>query len=175
MQPRSCSRPRATPGSSKGQELDRFLCDAFCAASSSRLRSAYRSFVENQLPIEDRGLLRLSQAHRGVGPGVLVIRAVGTGTQRRPRGDRADAACGLIALGTILGAAIVDIGLILIQAIQRLRQKNASPFAPAEDLETGEQFPSSSCGSCFWGAGAGGWWAVRCCISRCFSWSWRCC
>ena len=39
----------------------------------------------------------------------------------------------IIALGMILGAAIVDIGLILIQAAKRLRQKNSGPAMPAED------------------------------------------
>jgi len=38
----------------------------------------------------------------------------------------------IIALGTILGAAIVDIGLILIQAVRRFRQPNA-PAPPTED------------------------------------------
>jgi len=38
----------------------------------------------------------------------------------------------IIALGTILGAAIVDVGLILIQAVQRLRQPNAAA-PPTED------------------------------------------
>jgi uncharacterized oligopeptide transporter (OPT) family protein len=39
----------------------------------------------------------------------------------------------IIALGTILGAAILDITLILIEAARRYRQKNAEPVNPAED------------------------------------------
>jgi hypothetical protein len=38
----------------------------------------------------------------------------------------------IIALGTILGAAMVDVGLILIQAVQRLRQPNVAA-QPTED------------------------------------------
>jgi uncharacterized oligopeptide transporter (OPT) family protein len=34
----------------------------------------------------------------------------------------------IIALGTILGAAIVDITLILVQAVRRFREKNAAPM-----------------------------------------------
>jgi uncharacterized oligopeptide transporter (OPT) family protein len=39
----------------------------------------------------------------------------------------------IIALGTILGAAIVDISLILFQALQQFRARKGQPVAPAED------------------------------------------
>lgn len=39
----------------------------------------------------------------------------------------------LISLGAILGAAILDIALILIQAVRRYQQQIAAPAAPAED------------------------------------------
>ena len=39
----------------------------------------------------------------------------------------------IIALGTILGAAIVDISLILIEAVKKLTAKKAAPAAPVED------------------------------------------
>ncbi len=39
----------------------------------------------------------------------------------------------IIALGTILGAAILDLALILIQAARRFRQRSAEPARPAED------------------------------------------
>ena len=39
----------------------------------------------------------------------------------------------IIALGTILGAAILDITLILIEAARRYRQKSTEPVKPAED------------------------------------------
>ena len=39
----------------------------------------------------------------------------------------------IIALGMILGAAIVDIVLILFQAVRRLREKTTAPAPPAED------------------------------------------
>ena len=39
----------------------------------------------------------------------------------------------ILALGTILGAAIVDISLILIQAINRLREPATAPAQPQED------------------------------------------
>ena len=39
----------------------------------------------------------------------------------------------IIALGMILGAAILDIGLILLEAARRLRRKQAPAAAPAED------------------------------------------
>jgi MFS family permease len=39
----------------------------------------------------------------------------------------------IIALGTILGAAILDLALILIQAARRFRQQSDEPAKPAED------------------------------------------
>lgn len=39
----------------------------------------------------------------------------------------------IIALGTILGAAIVDIGLILVQAVQQFRKQHTTAAVPAED------------------------------------------
>jgi uncharacterized oligopeptide transporter (OPT) family protein len=39
----------------------------------------------------------------------------------------------IISLGTILGAAILDLALILIQAGRRFQQKSAEPVKPAED------------------------------------------
>ena len=39
----------------------------------------------------------------------------------------------IIALGTILGAAIVDITVIAVQAIRRFREKHTTAVAPAED------------------------------------------
>ena len=39
----------------------------------------------------------------------------------------------IISLGTILGAAILDITLLLIQAVHRFRQQNATPAKPEED------------------------------------------
>src|SRR6185295_2930058 len=39
----------------------------------------------------------------------------------------------IIALGTILGAAIVDVGLIMIQAVKKLRQGTARESKPEED------------------------------------------
>jgi uncharacterized oligopeptide transporter (OPT) family protein len=39
----------------------------------------------------------------------------------------------IISLGTILGAAILDLALILIQAARRFQQKTAEPAKPAED------------------------------------------
>lgn len=39
----------------------------------------------------------------------------------------------IIALGTILGAAIVDLSMILYQAVRRFKEKAAAPAAPAED------------------------------------------
>jgi uncharacterized oligopeptide transporter (OPT) family protein len=38
----------------------------------------------------------------------------------------------IISLGTILGAAIVDICLILVQAVRRFKEKNAAPAEPAD-------------------------------------------
>ena len=56
----------------------------------------------------------------------------------------------IIALGTILGAALVDVGLILIQAVQRLRQPNA----PAQANEDWKRVNSFRLGLwvIFWGA-----------------------
>jgi uncharacterized oligopeptide transporter (OPT) family protein len=39
----------------------------------------------------------------------------------------------IIALGTILGAAIIDIGLILVQAVQQFRKQHTTAAVPAED------------------------------------------
>jgi hypothetical protein len=39
----------------------------------------------------------------------------------------------IISLGTILGAAILDIALLLIQAVKRFRQQSAEPVKPQED------------------------------------------
>lgn len=39
----------------------------------------------------------------------------------------------IIALGTILGAAVLDLALILVQAARRFRQKSTEPAKPAED------------------------------------------
>jgi hypothetical protein len=39
----------------------------------------------------------------------------------------------IIALGTILGAAVVDIGLILVEAVKRLGGSNVQPVKPVED------------------------------------------
>ena len=39
----------------------------------------------------------------------------------------------IISLGTILGAAILDITLLLIQAVKRFRQQSAQPAKPEED------------------------------------------
>jgi uncharacterized oligopeptide transporter (OPT) family protein len=58
----------------------------------------------------------------------------------------------IIALGMILGAAIVDIGLILIQAAKRLRQKNSGPAMPAEDWKRVNTF-RLVLWVVFWGAG----------------------
>jgi len=38
----------------------------------------------------------------------------------------------IISLGTILGAAMVDICLILVQAVRRFKEKNAAPSEPAD-------------------------------------------
>jgi len=46
----------------------------------------------------------------------------------------------IIALGTILGAAILDLALILIQAARRFRQKSAEPAKPAEDWKRVNMF-----------------------------------
>lgn len=58
----------------------------------------------------------------------------------------------IIALGTILGAAIVDVGLILIQAVQRLRQKSVEPVTPPEDWKRVNMF-RLVLWVIFWGAG----------------------
>src|SRR5205807_1496773 len=39
----------------------------------------------------------------------------------------------IISLGTILGAAILDITLILVEAVRRLRENNAEPVKAPED------------------------------------------
>ncbi len=39
----------------------------------------------------------------------------------------------IIALGTILGAAVLDVSLILVEAVRRFLSKNAAPAAPQED------------------------------------------
>jgi hypothetical protein len=39
----------------------------------------------------------------------------------------------ILSLGTILGAALLDVALLLIQAIKRYRQQQVEPAAPAED------------------------------------------
>jgi len=58
----------------------------------------------------------------------------------------------IIALGTILGAAIVDVGLILIQAVQRFRQNSAEPAKPEEDWKRVNTF-RLVLWVLFWGAG----------------------
>ena len=58
----------------------------------------------------------------------------------------------IIALGTILGAALVDVGLILIQAVQRFRQKSAEPARPEEDWKRVNTF-RLVLWVLFWGAG----------------------
>ncbi len=57
----------------------------------------------------------------------------------------------IIALGTILGAAMVDVGLILIQAVRRLRQPNVVA-QPAEDWKRVNSF-RLVLWVLFWGAG----------------------
>lgn len=57
----------------------------------------------------------------------------------------------IIALGTILGAAIVDVGLILIQAVQRLRQPKVIA-QPTEDWKRVNSF-RLVLWVLFWGAG----------------------
>jgi hypothetical protein len=56
----------------------------------------------------------------------------------------------IIALGMILGAAIVDVGLILVQAVQRLRQPGLAQ--PAEDWKRVNSF-RLLLWVLFWGAG----------------------
>ncbi len=58
----------------------------------------------------------------------------------------------IIALGMILGAAIVDVGLILIQAVRRFRQKSAEPAKPEEDWKRVNTF-RLVLWVLFWGAG----------------------
>src|SRR6266508_4185734 len=58
----------------------------------------------------------------------------------------------IIALGTILGAAIVDIGLILIQAVRRFRQAGAAAAQPEEDWKRVNTF-RLVLWVLFWGAG----------------------
>jgi uncharacterized oligopeptide transporter (OPT) family protein len=58
----------------------------------------------------------------------------------------------IIALGTILGAAIVDIALILFQAARRLRQQGAEPARPPEDWKRVNLF-RLVLWVLFWGAG----------------------
>jgi uncharacterized oligopeptide transporter (OPT) family protein len=58
----------------------------------------------------------------------------------------------IIALGMILGAAIVDIGLILFQAVQRLRSKRNEVVAASEDWKRVNQVRLVAWIIC-WGAG----------------------
>jgi hypothetical protein len=58
----------------------------------------------------------------------------------------------IIALGTILGAALLDIGLILVQAVRRFREKAAAPVAPPEDWKRVNMF-RLILWVIFWGAG----------------------
>lgn len=58
----------------------------------------------------------------------------------------------IIALGTILGAAIVDVSLILFQAAKRLRQPGADAAMPAEDWKRVNMF-RLVLWVLFWGAG----------------------
>lgn len=46
----------------------------------------------------------------------------------------------IIALGTILGAAIVDVSLILVQAAQRYRRRHTEPIPPQEDWKRVNMF-----------------------------------
>lgn len=46
----------------------------------------------------------------------------------------------IIALGTILGAALVDVSLILYQAVQRFRQQSSEPAKPVEDWKRVNMF-----------------------------------
>ena len=64
----------------------------------------------------------------------------------------------ILALGTILGAAAVDIVLILIQAAQRLRETRSAPAAPTEDWKR-----VNTAGLIVWVVGWGvALWAVCC-------------
>jgi uncharacterized oligopeptide transporter (OPT) family protein len=58
----------------------------------------------------------------------------------------------IIALGTILGAAIVDISLILFQALRRLQQQSSEAVKPAEDWKRVNMF-RLVLWVVFWGAG----------------------
>jgi len=58
----------------------------------------------------------------------------------------------IIALGTILGAALVDISLILFQAAKRFRQQRSAPAAPTEDWKRVNSF-RLILWIVFWGAG----------------------
>jgi uncharacterized oligopeptide transporter (OPT) family protein len=58
----------------------------------------------------------------------------------------------IISLGTILGAAIVDIILIMKQALLRFLEKNAEPAGPAEDWKRVNMFRLVAW-VIFWGAG----------------------
>jgi hypothetical protein len=58
----------------------------------------------------------------------------------------------IISLGTILGAAIVDIILILVQAVRRFLEKSAEPAAPQEDWKRVNQW-GLIVWVLFWGTG----------------------
>jgi hypothetical protein len=58
----------------------------------------------------------------------------------------------IISLGTILGAAIIDIILILVQAVRRYLEKNAEPAVPQEDWKRVNQW-GLIVWVLFWGAG----------------------
>ena len=58
----------------------------------------------------------------------------------------------IISLGTILGAAILDISLILIQAVRRFRQQGGQPSAAPEDWKRVNMF-RLALWVIFWGAG----------------------
>ena len=58
----------------------------------------------------------------------------------------------IIALGTILGAAIVDVGLILIQAVNRFRRQGTTAVQPAPDWKRVNMF-RLVLWVVFWGAG----------------------
>lgn len=58
----------------------------------------------------------------------------------------------IIALGMILGAAVVDITLILIQAVRRFRQPNTAPAAAADDWKRVNNF-RLFLWIAFWGVG----------------------
>jgi uncharacterized oligopeptide transporter (OPT) family protein len=58
----------------------------------------------------------------------------------------------IIALGTILGAAIVDVGLILVQAVKRFREQGTTAAQPAPDWKRVNLF-RLVLWVAFWGAG----------------------